>query len=214
MLLWIVPPPWTWGIVGSSDPPDIAIRLSDTSIHPMGVDVSPFTVPANALTTRRDLKPHFYNHNFTVDADDDYRIVILRDMGEAQQLLPTHLPLLPQHDPRDATFFRLHLRVSMTFMLLGGDVSEKYPPHVILAEMEALGVPGMGSDPEGDMAPLSDARWQTDLGRAILADVMRASTELNRYDSDDSDFEDSESDSNGAAPTPSGMDVPACLVGR
>jgi hypothetical protein len=30
---------------------------------------------------RRDLKVHFYNHGFTVDADDNYRVVLLRDMG-------------------------------------------------------------------------------------------------------------------------------------
>ncbi|KAJ7212657.1 hypothetical protein GGX14DRAFT_621003 [Mycena pura] len=130
MITWIVPPPWGWTVANSLDPPEIAPKLSD--------DV------ANAITLRKDLKLHFYSHNFTVDSDDNYRIVILCDMATSRS---------------SASW---HLRYSMNFMLLGGDIREKYPPHVILHEMDQLGVPGPcdGDDPDGKMAAFDDPRWQ------------------------------------------------------
>ncbi|KAJ6580302.1 hypothetical protein B0H10DRAFT_2099027 [Mycena sp. CBHHK59/15] len=206
MLTWIVPPPWGWTVANSWDPPEIAPRLSDDGLHPLGMDSTPFLVAANAITLRKDLKLHFYNHNFTVDADDNYRIVILRDMREARNILPTHLPRHPEHDPNDVTFFRLHLRYSMNFMLLGGDIREKYPPHVILHEMDQLGVPGPcdGDDPDRQMAPFDDPRWQTELGQAILADVIRvkAETTLNSYSDEESEEDEDESAGVCAPPPP------------
>ncbi|KAJ7440938.1 hypothetical protein FB451DRAFT_1299346, partial [Mycena latifolia] len=148
MLTWIVPPPWGWAAANSYDPPGIAPRRCDNNLHPLGLDPTPFL----------DLKVHFYNHNFTVDADDNYRIIILRDVGGVRNLLPMHLPRRPDCDTHDVTFFRLHLCYSMNFMLLGGDLSEKYPPHRILQEMDLLGVPGPGNDPDCEMALLSDPR--------------------------------------------------------
>ncbi|KAJ6470142.1 hypothetical protein DFH09DRAFT_1221228 [Mycena vulgaris] len=201
MEMWIVPPPWGWAATNSYDPLDMVTRRCDADLHPLGIDPTPFLVAANAILLRKDLKVHFYNHNFAVDADDNYRVVILRDMGGAQKLLPTHLPRHPNHDPQDATFFRLHFRYSMNFMLLGGDIIEKYPPHIILREMDLLGV---GHDSEREMAPLSDERWQTDLGKAILADIIRAKTVLSQYYSDHSDSDPSESGSD----RPSIMSLP------
>ncbi|KAJ7854333.1 hypothetical protein B0H13DRAFT_2358541 [Mycena leptocephala] len=141
-----------WAVTTSSDPPAIAPRLCETDLHPL---------------------VHFYNYNFTVDADDNYRVIILRDMGEAHKLLPMHLPR-HYHDTDDDTFFRLHLRASMSFMLLGGDISE--------------------NDSDGEMAPLSDERWHTELGEAILAG-------RSIYYSEQSDSDDSESDSDVALAT-------------
>jgi hypothetical protein len=51
--------------------------------------------------------------------------------------------------------------------------------------MELLGV--AGGDPDGGMAPLSDERWQIDLGQASLANVMR----VRLYDSNVEDEFDS-----------------------
>ncbi|KAJ7307092.1 hypothetical protein DFH08DRAFT_901213 [Mycena albidolilacea] len=196
MSTWIVPPPWSWTVANSWDPPEIVPKLSDDGLHPLGMDCTPFLVAANAITLRKDLKLHFYNHNFTVDADDNYRVVILRDMGEARNLLPTHLPRHGAHDANDFMFFRLHLRYSMNFMLLGGDIQEKYPPHVILHEMDQLGVPGPCDcdDPDREMAPLDDPRWQTELGQAILADVIRikAAASFNSYSDEELESESDE----------------------
>ncbi|KAJ7874101.1 hypothetical protein B0H13DRAFT_2058035 [Mycena leptocephala] len=193
-LTWIVPPPWGWTVANSNDPADIAPARCDLELHPLGIDPRPFLVAANVIMLRKDLKVHFYNHNFTIDADDNYRVIVLRDMGQSQKLLPTHLPRRSDYDPLDATFFRLHLRHSMNFMLLGGDTREKYPSHVILHEMDLLGVPVPGGDPDREMTPLDDPGWQTELGKAILADVIQVKTELSLYYSDESDSEDSESD--------------------
>ncbi|KAJ7459978.1 hypothetical protein B0H11DRAFT_2058414 [Mycena galericulata] len=140
MVMWIVPPPWAWAVAHPSDPPGIAPTPCSTDIHPLEVDPAPFLVAANAITIHQDLKLHFYNHAFAVDADDDFRVIVFRDMGDVQRLLPTHLPRRADSDDHDAAFFRLHLRYSLSFMLLGGDVTEKYPPHRILNAMQDLGV--------------------------------------------------------------------------
>ncbi|KAF7351308.1 hypothetical protein MSAN_01562300 [Mycena sanguinolenta] len=174
MSTWIVPPPWAWATVKARDVEDL--------------DSAPFIVPANAFVLHKDLKVHFYNHNFAVDADEDYRIVVFRDMGDDQALLPTHLPRGSEHDDADAQFFRLHLRYSLNFMVLGGDVSETYPPSRILHLMYELGAGAQ----DAEMVSLSDSRWQSELGQAILADELeaRASSLSN---SDDSSLDDSES---------------------
>ncbi|KAJ7610016.1 hypothetical protein DFH06DRAFT_1374868 [Mycena polygramma] len=83
MLAWIVPPPWAWAAVDAGNPEDL--------------DPAPYIVAANALTMRADFKVHFYNHNFAVDVDDEYRIVVLQGMGADHALLPAHLPGHPVH---------------------------------------------------------------------------------------------------------------------
>ncbi|KAJ7798514.1 hypothetical protein B0H14DRAFT_2906596 [Mycena olivaceomarginata] len=208
MLTWIVPPPWGWTVANLWDPPEIAPRLSDDGLHPLGMDSTPFLVAANAITLRKDLKLHFYNHNFTVDADDNYRIVILRDMGEAQNLLPTHLPRHPEHDPNDVTFFRLHLRYSMNFMLLGGDIREKYPPHVILHEMDQLGVPGPcdSDDPDREDGAVSRPALADRIGPGDPrgCDSCQGGDKLEFYSDEesDSDSEEDEDESAGVCALP------------
>jgi hypothetical protein len=96
--------------------------------NPEDLDPAPFIVAANAFVLQKDLKVHFYHHNFAVDADDEYRIIVFRDMGDERTLLPTHLPRCPEHDDADAEFFRLHLRYSPNPTVLGGEISEIYPP--------------------------------------------------------------------------------------
>ncbi|KAJ7880706.1 hypothetical protein B0H14DRAFT_2566108 [Mycena olivaceomarginata] len=67
-----------------------------------------FLVAANAITLRTDLKVYFYNHNFTVDADDNYSVIVPREMGNVQKLLPVHLLRRLDGDAGDVPFFRLH----------------------------------------------------------------------------------------------------------
>ncbi|KAJ6556572.1 hypothetical protein DFH09DRAFT_1317892 [Mycena vulgaris] len=81
---------------------------------------------------------------------------------------------------------RLHLRYSMNFMLLGGDITEKYPPHRILHDMELLDVDRCGDDPDCEMAPLP---------------VSNERTGLSLYYSEQSDSEQAESDSEAARAT-------------
>ncbi|KAJ7629810.1 hypothetical protein DFH06DRAFT_710292 [Mycena polygramma] len=190
MLTWIVPPPWAWAAVKAGDPEDL--------------DPAPYVVAANALILRRDLKVHFYNHNFAVDVDDGYRIIVLRDMGADQALLPARLLRHPDDDGADAEFFRLHLRYSLNFMLLGGDISETYPTHRILRTMEELGLRGE----DDEMAPLDDKRWDTELGKAILAEEMQVRTSLSLYYSGLEDSDDN-SDEGPQTPHPEPIEEPS-----
>ena len=62
--------------------------------------------------------------------------------------------------------------------------------------MDQLGVPGPcdGDDPDRKMAPFDDPRWQTELGQAIFADVIRvkAETSLDSYSNEESESDSSE----------------------
>ncbi|KAJ7142853.1 hypothetical protein C8R44DRAFT_866134 [Mycena epipterygia] len=97
-----------------------------------------FIVAANASMLRKDLKVRF--DNFAMDADDNYRIVVFRDLGAEQALLPTHLPRRRRILPPPPTLH--HLCYTLCFMLLGGDFSETYSPGRVLSMMEELGVRG------------------------------------------------------------------------
>ncbi|KAJ7076670.1 hypothetical protein B0H15DRAFT_578616 [Mycena belliarum] len=155
-------------------PPGAAFDTQNFFTEPHRWDKSPFLVAANAITMQSQLRFHFHNNHFAVDVDDDYRILVLRAMGDAQELLPTHLPSCAQQDASVDHFFRLHCRHTLNLMLLGGDIKEVYPNSVIMAAMEELGVAYHGSDNENpDMAPLDDERWHTEIGQAILTQVLK-----------------------------------------
>src|ERR1700761_2131222 len=90
-------------------------------------DATPFFDGANVLTMQKELIFYWHSNHFTIDVDDDFRILVLRAMGDAQHLLPTHLPGHPQHDAATDHFLSLHCRYSLDLMLRGGDISEFYP---------------------------------------------------------------------------------------
>ncbi|KAK7028714.1 hypothetical protein R3P38DRAFT_2937896 [Favolaschia claudopus] len=169
---WIIPPAVSW------ETQDFG-RQSDW-------DQAPFVVTPNLITMHSTLKPHFYGNNFTVDVDDNRRIVILRSMGDAQRLLPSHLPdhILPT--PEVDHYLRLHCRYTLNAMLLNGDISETYSNGLILQTMHELGVNHIGYHDyhESDMVPFDDPGWTTELGREIMADVLRQRLALSRYRAD------------------------------
>ncbi|KAJ6487171.1 hypothetical protein C8R47DRAFT_1127942 [Mycena vitilis] len=143
-----------------------------------------FRTSQNVLTMRSDLKLHFHNNNFSVDVDDGYRIVILRDLDRSLSLLPTHLPLHPEHDALVDAFLRDHFKYSLGAMLLGGDISDTYGRQQILQLSGEL--VGFGRADERDAVPLSDPRWGTPLGQEILANEIRVRTNLRRTSSAES----------------------------
>ncbi|KAJ7856269.1 hypothetical protein B0H14DRAFT_3448597 [Mycena olivaceomarginata] len=151
-----------------------SVLQTDDYSHPGTFDRTPFFSAANVLTLRQDLIYFFHSNHFGVDVDDDHRIVVLTPIGGLEQDLPTHLPL-QAYDPAMDEFLRLHFRFSLSVQLRGGDIRDDYPLGSILAMMDELGVPhAMTENPEECvMAALSDARWQTVLGRAILADAVK-----------------------------------------
>jgi hypothetical protein len=138
----------------------------------------------NVLTLKSELKFHFHSNNFTVDVDDDYRIVILRDMGRAVSFLPTRLSRHQQHDTVVDSFLRDHFRYSVGVMILGGDIRETYSRQEVLEMIGEL--VGYGRDDDRDAVPLTDERWKTDLGQEILANEIRVRASLRRTDSFDS----------------------------
>ncbi|KAJ7124441.1 hypothetical protein C8R44DRAFT_783503 [Mycena epipterygia] len=120
-----------------------------------------FVSPPNVLTMHPDLAFHFHSNNFGVDVDDDYRIVVLRDIGNTMSLLPTHLPRHPAHDATADAFLRDHFKFSIATLLLRGDIGETYGPPHINQVMEELGF-----DPDdGDLIPLSDEAGRRNSGR-------------------------------------------------
>ncbi|KAJ7160359.1 hypothetical protein C8R46DRAFT_815056, partial [Mycena filopes] len=125
-----------------------------------------FLVPQNVLTMHSDLASHFHNNNFGVDVDDDYQIVVLRDMGPASSLLPRHLRRHSGHDEDADGLLRDHFKYSLCLMIMGGDIRETYSEEVILETMGEL--VGFGPEYDHTPVPLSDERWQTELGREIL----------------------------------------------
>ncbi|KAJ6626725.1 hypothetical protein B0H10DRAFT_508165 [Mycena sp. CBHHK59/15] len=178
VLCWIFPPAFSF------DQPEEPVLVSL-------FDKKPYIVAANVITLRKELKVHLHSSNFAVDVDDNFRIVVHREMGSAQQLLPTHLPRHPRHDERTDVFLRKHFCYSLNLTLLGGDVRERYSPNVILSMMEELGV----GDPDSDMVPLNDPRWHTVLGEAIWADVLRVKTIRSVYEAEGRSERNGDSDS-------------------
>ncbi|KAJ7077391.1 hypothetical protein B0H15DRAFT_562104 [Mycena belliarum] len=151
--------------------PDISWETRDSG-QMQDWDKTPFIDRANLLTMRKELVFHLLSNDFTVDVDDDYRILVFRPM-DLQHPLPTHLPLHLHHDAAADHFLRLHCRYSLSVALRGGDIGHHYSDWAVLAAMDELGVDYIGSDnPDRTMVPLSDERWQTVLGKEILANLL------------------------------------------
>ncbi|KAK0457005.1 uncharacterized protein EV420DRAFT_1550776 [Desarmillaria tabescens] len=128
-----------------------------------------FKVASNAGFMYKRLIPFFIGNAFSIDVDDGHRIVVFRDMGSAQSLLPSHIVGRDGEGLPADKFLREHFRVSMQVNLLGGDICEDYNHNDILDMMEELGVEG---EDYVEPPPLTDPRWQTVLGKAILEDVL------------------------------------------
>ncbi|KAK6969159.1 hypothetical protein R3P38DRAFT_3298795 [Favolaschia claudopus] len=136
---------------------------------------------------------------FTVD--DSYRILVLRKMGNDQTLLPSHLTPHPQQTTAADNYLRLHCRYTLNLMLLGGDIGEDYPNSDILKAMERLGVDhvGYGEYDPSEMAPFTDPRWETDLGKAIMANVMQQRMVMSLYESGRGYQSEEDSEGDGSA---------------
>lgn len=131
----------------------------------MGSD--PFLAADNDMTIQRDLRFHFHNNHFTVDIDDSY---VLRRAEATSQ--PPSVPYT-QNDGVDRflqihCIYSLHLHASWQrhSRVLFTRPSRRDSDH----DIRTLGVDYLGDeDRDWEMAPLTDERWQTQLGKAILA---------------------------------------------
>ncbi|KAJ7089519.1 hypothetical protein C8R44DRAFT_957962 [Mycena epipterygia] len=103
--------------------------------------------------------------------------------GEVQHLLPTSMlstiqPPTTSSACTAATLPQPHAS--------GGDIKEVYSNGVILNRMQDLGVDyDRNNEREGfDIVSLKDERWQTELGTAILTNVLKARTLQSLYEAE------------------------------
>ncbi|KAF8514145.1 hypothetical protein JB92DRAFT_3115792 [Gautieria morchelliformis] len=158
-------------------PPSVeqSVRLRDsldTWPNEETCDYTPFLNASNACIMRRDLLSLFHANAFSIDVDDNFRIVVFRDMGSVT--VPSHIP--KSHDPAcagpDDRFLREHFRWSLLVNLFGGDISEEYDTDRVVAVMDQLGML-RGSD--NPLAPIDDPRWDSDvIGQALWESLMRS----------------------------------------
>lgn len=89
-------------------------------------------------------------------------------------------------------------------MLRGGDIKQLYPNWTIISAMEDLGAEYLGSDAfeEHAMAPLSDEWWQTERGKATLANVLESRAVESLYNTGRSDSRSSPDSDRSRSPSP------------
>ncbi|KAF8959279.1 hypothetical protein BDZ97DRAFT_1838186 [Flammula alnicola] len=177
---WMVPPYFAWLAFPDSSPRETA-----------GMSSKDLENSSNATLMHKDLIPYFNDNAFGVDIDDDYHIVVFREMGSARRLLPTHMPLR-EHDASFEMFLRGHFHSSLRANIVHGDIRDEYSTDDILTLMGELGV---GQEDDDELAPMDDPRWQTMLGKEIWEEVLRQriSDADDRYDSDTEEYnEDAE----------------------
>ncbi|KAJ7738073.1 hypothetical protein DFH07DRAFT_841397 [Mycena maculata] len=139
-----------------------------------------FQTVENTITLCTELTGPFAENIFSVDVEDDSRIVTF-------QSLPKALPLLPR--PRlgaVARFWNLHFKWTLDVHFTGGDVSLEPPdPHPVLL-MEELA--------EGDV-DLTEPKWQSGAGAEVLEEyMMRQASGSVEFDGDDAGAFDEDDD--------------------
>ncbi|KAK0226788.1 hypothetical protein EDD85DRAFT_958549 [Armillaria nabsnona] len=150
-----------------------------------------FETASNAAFLHKDLIPFFHGNAYSVDVDDDYRVLIFRDIGPAEKLLPSHLRVSANEGPED-WFLREHFRISLKVCILEGDIDEDYPSSVVLRMMDDLGVNSVGSDDAVELAPMTDPRWQSVIGKSIWENVLERRMATSYVPPDDSDEEEAD----------------------
>ncbi|KAK0421652.1 hypothetical protein EV421DRAFT_1746872 [Armillaria borealis] len=118
-----------------------------------------FEKPSNAVFLHKDLVPFFHDNAFNFD---DHRILIFRDIGPAQKLLPSHLRVDPDEGPDDwylREHFRISLKRGLSFLFCSSDDGRAW-------------VNSVGSDDTVELAPMTDPRWQTVVGQSIWENVL------------------------------------------
>ncbi|RDB16647.1 hypothetical protein Hypma_002366 [Hypsizygus marmoreus] len=147
-LTWLFPPAWKYRLLcqnGRTSPP-----------------VEDFVSTSNVGLIRKDLISLFNDNAFGVDVDDDYRLVIFRDLGPNVQLAQRQQGISPGPDGR---FLREHFRWCLVVHLLGGDVREDYHVDDVAGLAQELGLLG---ETDEDVVQLEDERWQSALGRELF----------------------------------------------
>ncbi|KAH9478924.1 hypothetical protein JR316_0009387 [Psilocybe cubensis] len=128
------------------------------------------TNQSNAITLHEDLKDAFFNNDFSVDVDDDYRVILFRDFGPAAQSLKganiqayfRRGDLKDQFSGPHDVFLRAHFVHCLFVNFLGGDIFFRYPWNVVEERIVDLGL-----DEEGRRISRSHDLWKDDLSRIL-----------------------------------------------
>ncbi|KAF9551736.1 hypothetical protein CPC08DRAFT_728949 [Agrocybe pediades] len=149
---WIVPPAYMeWDdYEGKYESPD-AIRI-----------------PRNCITLHGSLQAPFMNNAISIDVDDDYRIVVLDQIGEdALQLLAKENfrayrlkenVLRGGENGVELSFIRAHFKYSLCTKFSGGDVYEDYT----IGDIQGIGE-------LGDIVSPNHAFWDTVGGKDLIS---------------------------------------------
>ncbi|SJK99171.1 uncharacterized protein ARMOST_02459 [Armillaria ostoyae] len=132
---------------------------------------------SNCTVMHKDLIPYFLDNAFSVHINDNYRIIIFRDMGTVRRLLPMHIS--PPHGLETLNFLDAHFHSSLRANILHGDVKDEYGHRAIEDLMDEFGV---GGEDDDQMVPLSDPWWKILMGKAILKEIMRGRLAAASYD--------------------------------
>ncbi|PBK90880.1 hypothetical protein ARMGADRAFT_1166565 [Armillaria gallica] len=155
----------------------IASFMSDKMFSATNISRAETAVTSSCTVMHKDLIPNFLNNAFSVDANDNYRIIICRDMGAVRRLLPTHIS--PPRGFETLKFLETHFHTSVRANILYGDVKEEYGHRATEVLMDELGV---GGDDDDEMVPLSNPRWKSVIDKAILEEITRGRLTAASYD--------------------------------
>ncbi|KAJ7814969.1 hypothetical protein B0H14DRAFT_2848988 [Mycena olivaceomarginata] len=147
-------------------PPYLGCELDKQS------DTLSFQTVENTITLCTALTGPFAENIFSVDVEDDSRIVTFQNLSDAPPLLPRPRP------DTVARFWNLHFKWTLDVHFTGGDVSLEPPdPHPVLL-MEELA--------EGDV-DVTESKWQSGAGAEVLEEYMsmRQASGSVEFDGDD-----------------------------
>jgi len=150
-ITWVLPPTWA----DACYPPQIVGTPSRTDS---------FKRMENAITLREDLLGPWSENMFSVDVDDDYRIIVFKDLPEGLTL-PSHLS---PDSPRPSDYFlRSNFKWCIGVHFFGGDISEDYSVGDVQTLMSEL----------IESNNLTDEKWQSGIGAEVLEEFMKWSAE-------------------------------------
>ncbi|KAF8586916.1 hypothetical protein K439DRAFT_1631209, partial [Ramaria rubella] len=148
----------------------------ELSANPHYPDPTPYRTISNAILLHKALTKHFEENSIGIDIDDNYRLVIFKNLDLGDMVLPSHVSSENISGDK-AQCLKLHFRRCLLVHFCGGDIWDQYNKDDVLTLMEDLGVFGEGNT---DLAPLDDPRWQTEIGKEILEGRMAGMFEYGR----------------------------------
>ncbi|KAH9478921.1 hypothetical protein JR316_0009384 [Psilocybe cubensis] len=155
---WLVPPPFV----------EVMKQLEYESEYK---DPNQLYIPGNAITLQKDLADAFFENAIGIDVNDNYRVVLFRDIGPIGEPFKgaTNIrPYFKQPMNRDRfkgpddIFLRAHFLHCLYVNLYGGDITRQYTREVVDRQMQILRLDG-----ERRPLPHNHPLWKKELSRVI-----------------------------------------------